>query len=252
MAIDREFWKKEFTKNNFPVWTCSKCNTGIFEIFGNKFHSFNDGATEISMSEDCFDYEWVSLRFCSVLKCNNKTCQETAVLSGRGFVVQDYDMVDGKYEFNYTEYFQPEYCYPPPAIFRIPKNTPEEITIEILQSFSIFFSQPNSAGNKIRTSIEMLLDQQRVKKTRISKKSRKREKLNLHDRILEYGKKNAELSANILAIKWIGNTASHTRSLELDDVFDAFDLLHHVLTEIYDNRAIHIAKITKKRNKNKR
>ena len=97
----------------------------------------------------------------------------------------------------------------------------------------------------------MILDHQKIKKTTISKK-KKRVKLTLHDRIIEYGKKKNQLSKNILAIKWIGNSASHTQGLEIDDIFDAYDLLHHVLNEIYDNRTNHIAKITKARNKRKK
>jgi len=181
------------------------------------------------------------LRFCAILRCNNKDCQESAAITGRGCVKHEY-------EYEYVEYYEPEYCHPPPAIFKIPENTPERVAAEILQSFSIFFSQPNSAGNKIRIAVEILLDCQRVKKTTISKKTGKRVKLTLHDRIIAYGKKKNQLSENILAIKWIGNSASHTQGLEVDDIFDAYDLLHHVLNEIYDNKAKHIKKITKARN----
>lgn len=253
MTIDRELWKKWAPKDNFPIWICSKCNKGIFEIVKDTFHSVYDGSTETSKTHDAFDSDWVALRFCAILRCNNKSCQESAAVTGRGVVEQEHEYnMHGQPESTYVEYFKPEYCSPPPAVFKIPEKTPEEVSAEILHSFSIFLSQPNSAGNKIRTSIEKLLNSHRVKKTTISKKTKKRVKLTLHDRIIEYGKKNDTLSKNILAIKWIGNSASHTQGLEIEDIFDAYDLLHHVLNEIYDNRAKHIAKITKARNKRKK
>ena len=252
MTIDRKFWEKWFSKDNFPIWTCSKCNMGIFEIVKDTFHSVYDGPTEVSKHHEGFDFDWVSFRFCAVLRCNNKECQESAIVTGRGGVDQEHEYVNGQPESMYVDYFKPEYCHPPPAIFKIPENTPEEVATEILQSFSLFFSQPNSAGNKIRISVEKLLDCQRVKKTTISKKTGKRVKLTLHDRIIAYGKKKEQLSKNILAIKWIGNSASHTQGLKTNDIFDAYDLLHHVLSEIYDNRAKHIEKITKARNKRKK
>lgn len=251
MIIDRELWKKSFTKDNFPLWICSRCNTGIFEIEKDKFHSVFDGPTEKVKSHFAFDPDWVSLRFCGILRCNNKNCQESASISGTGIVEEEHSYDSGQPKLNFVEYFTTEYCFPPPAIFKIPEKTPEDVAIEIIQSFSIFFSQPGSAGNKIRTSIEKLLDRQRIRKT-IRNKRGKRVSLKLHDRIIEYGHKNSELSKNILAIKWIGNSASHTTGLDIDDIFDAYDLLSHVLTEIYENRSHHIKRITEKRNKNKK
>ena len=191
------------------------------------------------------------MRFCGILKCNNKNCQESASISGTGVVAEEVGYEFGQPERNFVEYFKPEYCFPPPAIFKIPEKTPEDVAIEIIQSFSIFFSQPSSAGNKIRTCIEKLLDHQRIKKITLNRR-RKRVRLSLHQRIIEYGHKNSDLSKNILAIKWIGNSASHTRGLDIDDIFDAYDLLSHVLTEIYDNRSHHIKRITEKRNKDKK
>ena len=213
------------------------------------FHVACDGNTEIYKFHDNFQPQHYCLRFCAILRCSNNDCQESAVITGRGNVVGE----GGSWEnYKEVEYYKPEYCHPPPAIFKIPEKTPKDITDAIIQSFSIFFSQPNCAGNKIRTSIEKLMDFQRIKKTVISKKTGKRVKLTLHDRIIAYGKKKEKLSKNILAIKWIGNSASHTQGLEVEDIFDAYDLLQHVLNEIYDSRAKHIAKITKERNKRKK
>lgn len=251
MTVDRELWKKPFTEDSLPSWICSCCNTGLLEIEKGKFHSVYDGFTERTKSHPAFDSDWVKLRFCGILRCNNKNCLESASISGTGIVLEEVRREFIEPELNYVKYFTPEYCFPPPAIFKIPAKTPEDVANEIIQSFSIFFSQPSSAGNKIRTCIEKLLDHQGVKKTTQNGRG-KRVRLSLHDRIIEYGHTNSDLSENILAIKWIGNSASHTRGLNIDDIFDAYDLLSHVLTEIYDNRSHHIKRITEKRNKDKK
>lgn len=247
MLINRKLWEASFSKDNFPNWICSKCNTGLFKIVKDTFHVACDGTTEMYRFRDNFTSHHYCSRFCAILRCNNKNCQESAVITGRGWLG-----CVAKYDYEEVEYYKPEYCHPPPAIFKIPEKTPEEITNDILESFSIFLSQPNCAGNKIRTSIEKLMDFQKVRKTTTSRKTRKRVKLTLHNRIVAYGKKNDKLSENILAIKWIGNSASHTQGLKVKDIFDAYDLLHYVLNEIYGNGAKHIAKITKTRNKQKK
>ena len=183
MLINRELWGKRFTKNNFPNWTCSKCNTGFFKIVNDTFKVACDGTTEIYKFRDNFQTHHYYLRFCAFLRCNNNECKESAVITGRGNVVEE------GYDYKQVEYYKPEYCHPPPAIFKIPEKTPKDITDAILQSFSIFLSQPNCAGNKIRTSIEKLMDFQKINKTTISKKTSKRVKLTLHDRIIAYGNK---------------------------------------------------------------
>ena len=54
----------------------------------------------------------------------------------------------------------------------------------------------------------------------------------------------------LYAIKWLGNAGSHSSSeITLDDVFDAYELMHHVLIELYQpkNRLNKLAKAIRKR-----
>jgi len=49
----------------------------------------------------------------------------------------------------------------------------------------------------------------------------------------------------LLAIKWIGNTGSHTGKLERIDVLEAYELLELSLNKLYDDTEIKLSKISK-------
>ena len=260
LKIDRNFWKLQFEKDKFPVWTCSTCGKGILELQLDTFHREETGESKMSRDCEAWEPEWSKFRFCAFLKCNNGNCQETATLTGSGRLFEGipkpediciYEEIDpGGRPLVFVEKFLPEYCSPPPLVFEIPAMTLEEVKTRILESFSVFLSQPDSAGNKIRTCLEDLLTSQKINKIEITKK-RKREKLSLHKRIIKLGEQFPDLGKNILAIKWLGNSASHTSGLTIDDIFDAYEILHHVLNEIYVNRHKHINKLTNAINKRK-
>ena len=57
--------------------------------------------------------------------------------------------------------------------------------------------------------IEILLDNLKVPKTELSKKS-KRKRLTLHSRIEKLSETHPNIEKHLLAIKWIGNDGSHT------------------------------------------
>ena len=50
----------------------------------------------------------------------------------------------------------------------------------------------------------------------------------------------------MLAVKWIGNEGSHPGSVSRDDLLDAFQLVEHLLDEIFINRRAEMSKISRK------
>lgn len=72
--------------------------------------------------------------------------------------------------------------------------------------------------------------------------------MTLHARIEEYRKKDPGLGDSLLAVKWLGNAGSHA-TLTRNDVFDALDMVEHVLDEVFTQRAKTVAKLAKKINK---
>jgi len=250
MSIDKNLWQKPFYKNKFPTWTCSTCGVGLLELQKNTLNFEESGESLAAKSHDAWDPEWLFYRFSALLKCNNQNCGDCSVITGRGEVIEvHYQDHNNVYEQQWVERFYPEYINPPPQIFPIPSKTPDEIRDEILASFSIFLLEPNAAGNRIRTSIETLLTHQKINKIKVIRGKRRR--LSLHERIQAFQTKHQEISDNLLAIKWIGNAASHTTGLKTDDIFDAYEIMHHVLIELYEKRSARIKKLTTAINKRK-
>ena len=73
--------------------------------------------------------------------------------------------------------------------------------------------------------------------------------LSLHQRIERLPKKHANLKDLLFAIKWLGNAGSHsTRSITMDDVMDAYEIMDEVLGEVYPSKKRSARKIAKEIN----
>jgi len=177
-------------------------------------------------------------KFITFLKCGNKDCKEIAVMSGIGKVEEEYDSPDdpnpntscvGCYEIKYMD--------PPTNIIKISrKDVPLEIRDVAEESFSLFWGHPSSAGNKIRTVLELILDEKGIKTSEISEKG-KECSLTLHRRVEEFGKfengKYKKLSKMLMSIKWLCNAGSHKEELKKEDLLNAYEVLDYVLDEIF-------------------
>lgn len=178
-------------------------------------------------------------------------CNDFLSFLGRGGVDHDhyYDNHHNEYIEEYNDVFYPLHFYPPLNLFKISKGCPEDIKNEIIDSFGLFWNDLPSCANKIRTSLEMLMNQQKVKRTFIQ--GGKRKNLSLHKRIEDFKVTKPGIAEFLLAIKWIGNAGSHTGTLEKIDVLEAYELLEHSLNKLFDDTEDNLKKITKEINKRK-
>ena len=69
--------------------------------------------------------------------------------------------------------------------------------------------------------------------------------LNLHARIEEFAKRDAVIGAQLMALKWLGNTGSHEGSVTKDDLLGAFEIMEHALVELIDRRSEKVAALAK-------
>lgn len=83
-------------------------------------------------------------------------------------------------------------------------------------------------------------------------RNKKRVKLSLHNRIEEFKKKSSALADLLMAIKWLGNAGSHITAITSNDILDAYEMMEHLLAEIYDPPAKNLAKLAKQINQSKR
>jgi hypothetical protein len=55
-----------------------------------------------------------------------------------------------------------------------------------------------------------------------------------------------------MALKWLGNTGTHSAEVSEDDLLDAFEILEHALIEIIEKRSTKVAELAKKLTKKHR
>ena len=144
----------------------------------------------------------------------------------------------------------PIYFYPNLKFFNIPNGTPEDVVDEVNKSFALFFSDPSSAVSHIRISLEYLLNNLTIKRYINTGKGRKY--LALHNRIDLLPKRYDHVKELFLAVKWIGNAGSHSnKEVGKNNVFDCYELMSELLSEVISNRSEKTKALAKQINKKK-
>lgn len=236
MKIKRDKYLKSFTINSFPQYICPICGEGHLVVDKDSFKS------ESTKTSDC-DYEatgevgFIELRFIGLLRCNNHKCKEVITVSGMGSVEEDVGYgKDGERFLDYVEFYEIKWMCPIIDFFEIDENCPDGIQMVIRESFSLFWIDPSSAGNKIRKALDCIMDSVNVDATGVNAKG-DAFILSLHKRIEKFGVigdgKYSKLSNLLLGLKWLGNAGSHREVLSKEDILDAYDVLSCLLDEIY-------------------
>ena len=239
--MNRDYFINSFTKDNFPRFSCPFCNEGIIEI---NEKCFIENITEAAkaFNEVTGEVEGMVFRFVCILKCNNKNCMEIITMEGDGDVKDEFvsedpiDVAAGIVEdypkINHVSHYDIKYVYPPINIIDINKGIPPSIEEILKESFSLFWNHTSSAGNKIRYSIEVLLNDKGVVKKRKNSKGKYYD-LSLHKRLEEFEKINSKIETKLTSLKWLGNEGSHAFSLNKNDLLDAYEIFDNVLYELY-------------------
>lgn len=246
-----------FTIDRIPKWVCPTCKIGTLSFDKQKFHSEETSDTKRNSKDPDFELDWARFNFVALLKCNNNSCQETVTVLGDGRI-NEYSYPspeEDRYEYVREEEFYPIYFNPPLNLFDIPTNCPKVVTDEIITSFSLFFADLSASANRIRSVIELILNDRNVKSVKVEtsgKGKKTRKNLSLHQRILEFMSKEKEIANHLLAIKWIGNPASHAKKINALDLLDSYEILKLCLEKLYDDREKRVNHITKTINKRRR
>lgn len=249
--MDRRIYKLPFNKNKSPDWICPTCGNGALRIKDNTFHFEELTSSKNAHNHEAWEPEWIEYVYSCLLYCSNATCSEVVANNGIGTVdwYSGYDHNDTPVQ-EWDEIFSPRYFEPHLKLFEYPGETPIEIASEIDQSFSLFFSNPASASNHLRISLEHLLTFLKVK--RQETKKGKRLFLSLHRRINLIPTKFEDLKCMLLAVKWLGNAGSHAKKeITSDDVLDAYEIMDVVLREIFEEKRKKAKALAKKINKKK-
>jgi Domain of unknown function (DUF4145) len=137
----------------------------------------------------------------------------------------------------------------------IPRACPKGVREEVVAAFSLYWIDLAASLNRIRNALELVLDDLKVPKSTLDKVKKKRNRLNLHNRINILKKKRPKLEIiceRMMAVKHLGNAGSHPGvPVFADDVFDGFDILERVLEDMYSEHPGELARAVKQINQRK-
>lgn len=249
--MDRTVFKLPFTNKGSTKFQCPTCSKGFLNVSEESF-SFKETKGSRDMHEHPeWGPDYYEVVYSGLLDCSNTACKEVVSSSGYGWDEEEYCHDEqGLPDREYVTYFRPVMFYPHLKPFPFPKDTPENVVLEIEKSFSLIFSDPPSSANHIRVALEHLLTHLKIK--RFTTNNGRRHFLTLHKRIELLPVKYEGIKDIFLAVKWLGNAGSHSNhTVTLDDVLDSYELTIELLDEIFSKKRKKAQSLAKKINKNK-
>ena len=224
----------------WPDLPCLICNRGALEPTITEFESkisadHRVGAETLEGPERGF--------FHGELACSRVPCGNRYVVAGewtRGSSNPDENDLDTYDPDSFGTVVR--HILPPLPLIAFPDATPPKVAALVESASSVLLSDPAAATTRIRTAIEVLLDEQRIRKTTINKRG-VRVRLFAHDRIKLLESKNKEASDQLMAMKNIGNVGTHEgEPLPLAWVLDGIELFARAIELIYDRREAELAR----------
>ena len=202
-------------------------------------------------SHEDWEPEWISYVFSCIFKCNNANCKQPVSCCGSGSVDQhEYEDEEFGLAQSMDDTFIPRYFDPALVLIDVPAKCPPKVSEHLAESFSLFFADPGASLNCARAAVEALLTDLGIK--RFATANGKRRLVSLHQRIQSLPSKYHDLVDILLATKWLGNAGSHDGDEpSAGDVRVMYDLLEHILSDVYDSKGKKLKAIAKKVNKKK-
>ena len=246
--MNRHLWTDGWITARAAVsWPCPRCTGGELEFVDDSItckHTID--SLRRSHQEDYCPVDAVYV-FTAWLKCKAPNCRQEVGLVGTG-TEEEHESWDeeGNAERSWRTTLKPLYCWPMPDIFKLPESAPTEVKTELRAAFRLFLSDQAAAAGRVRVSLERLLDHYRIPK-RLKGGDGNFYDLNLHKRIEKFSEKESSVGEKLIALKWLGNTASHQGDVSRDDLLDGFEILEYLLAQLFEKeRAVHVAKLARR------
>lgn len=250
MAINRQHFAE--TLGFLPQWHCPRCTSGTVKEVRKERVVLEPAYSQHEHSEDWWDPERMTQRFCARMVCTDASCGEIVFVTGQMIVSYGgYDDEHGGVEW--IEELQPRAVYPAVPAFRMSGDWPKPVITELRHAFGHIWRDSGAAANRLRTAVECLLDHFKIKRAMMVMKgsTKKKVTLTLHDRILLFQKAKPEEGDLLLAVKWLGNAGSHADLLGIsrEAVLDGMMIMEHVLHLLFDKSGEEVTKLASKINK---
>lgn len=241
--MNRKIWEsKEFEGKSFSKFTCPRCFIGNL-IPKEKIRKITKYGEDSEQHGYPYGIEYL---FSGFLECNNSDCADIVSVNGilNADIQHGYQMPEGEWIDVNLNHYIPKFFVPNLRMFDLNDNRiPRSIRVQIDSSFSLYFNDESSCANKIRTAIELILDDLKAPVKRKTKSNKLVFIRTLHERIEHYKKTKPQLCTLLLALKIIGNEGSHTSKIENEDLLNAYEILEEVIDHLYIKKRNRIMKI---------
>jgi hypothetical protein len=214
MTFQRDLWSVSFPAHFSRQFPCPQCSTGIVTFPKGSFDQYphSDRINAVSDSRN--------RRFTLGVSCN-----------GCGQFVVAYGDIS---KTSPVPTLIPRGFYPPLPIITIPPKTPRKVARELNLAFSLFWVDLGSCANKLRISVERILDEFKIPPGR------------LDGRITAFQKVDPDHAATFDALRRVGNVGSHAGDNTRTTILDAFEVFQHVLDQLFGGHKAYIDSLRSK------
>jgi hypothetical protein len=245
MTVDVSLWQETFAQDRLPSFRCPTCQKGTLSLMKDGLKVIESGHSKLAKTHEAWDPDWIEERFSGFLTCSDTACRELVIMSGDTVMVEE---EDEEYSRHWASHLRPRNIFPAPHIIELVPEVPPAVKSELEQSFQLFWADLNAAANRLRTSLETVLDEIGIKKYN---KTGKRVSLPLATRISLFEKQyGSEFSAIFTALRHVGNLGSHANVSRVA-LLTTYTIYEHALDELFGKRKKKIAELSKKLVKSK-
>ncbi|MCC5968024.1 MAG: DUF4145 domain-containing protein [Natronohydrobacter sp.] len=243
MTFKRTLWTESFPRENIPKFPCPSCEDGRLIAQEGSLFIGEPIYSKVAKSHNNWEPDWDVERFSHRLLCDNEDCGEIVTIHGKTTLVEEYN---DEFGWGLVSVLQPSSIAPAPPIIALPTNLPAAVIRQMRKVFALFWVDIGSAGNRLRSSLEGVLDDLHVPRQVLDQKKGAMIDLDLNRRIQHLEKQSPDHAQTFHALRMIGNIGSHTAELSREALLDALELYEDALTEIYSDRKAYLEALKKK------
>jgi hypothetical protein len=165
-------------------------------------------------------------------------------MAGRTAYEEFFDETENGWEQWGESLLLPKTIYPPPPMFPIPPNTPDKVADQLRLAFQLYWTDLPSCLGRVRTSVELLLDELKIPDQKVSQKTGKTVPMNLSERIDAYKAQTGDQDASdsLDALRLVGNLGTHETKVSSEALFDAMDVYEDVLIKLFGDNSVQAKK----------
>lgn len=246
MPVKRSLWVGLFQDDAFPGLPCPQCENGKLKLVADSYYKEEPAYSLAAHRADDWEPDWITQRFSARMKCDEQACQEIVIAAGDTQLVQTYEEDEEGYNgWAFQEVLHAQSFFPAPPLFRIPENTPYDVRKQIQLAFTFFWSDLSSSVGRLRTAVELMLNEQGIPSEKLTKKG-KMVRMDLSERIDGFAATvtGDDTKDALHGLRYIGNLGTHSTGVTPEAFFDAADVLEDILLGIYQEKSLK-AKIKK-------